>query len=239
MTTELHALYLEVRERAKYRMETFPLAFFQDAATRFGDDAAMTVIRQSEKVLGWAFSLTLGGECHNLYIGLDYANNAESDVYFNLHYFDLKRAFAAGGSRIHLGQTSDEFKSRLGCSVQPLSFYVCAVNPLIHWGLRKFSRLAFPPVEPPKLLNVFRAESNAPVEHAARKSEKVSVDRALWICGLFRPKFLASIPWRGVTFAHNAGPWPPRFIRLLSSTQRYNSPRTFASTRTRSWRAAS
>lgn len=156
-TDSLHRLYLNVLARAKYRLETFPPDFFRELAITFGDDAAMTVIRRDNDTLGWAFSLTFGGECHNLYIGLDYARNAEADVYFNLHFFDLDRAFRRGITRVHLGQTSDDFKSRLGCSAQPLSFYVRAANPLMHWGLRKFSKLVFPPVAAPTPLNVFRA----------------------------------------------------------------------------------
>jgi predicted N-acyltransferase len=157
LTDELHQLYLAVLGRAKYRLETFPPEFFRELAIAFGDDAAMTVIRRDGDTLGWAFSLTFGGECHNLYIGLDYARNAEADVYFNLHFFDLDRAFRRGTTRVHLGQTSDDFKSRLGCSAQPLSFYVRAANPLFHWGLRKFSKLVFPPVAKPTPSNVFRS----------------------------------------------------------------------------------
>jgi predicted N-acyltransferase len=156
-TDQLHQLYLNVLGRAKYRLETFDPEFFRQLALEFGDDAAMTIVRQGGEVLGWAFSLTAGGECHNLYIGLDYARNADADVYFNLHFLDLDRAFRGGCTRVHLGQTSDDFKSRLGCVAEPLSFYVRAANPIMHMMLRKFARWVFPPVKQPTLLNVFRS----------------------------------------------------------------------------------
>jgi len=162
MSEDVYRLYQAVRDRAKYRMETFPLEFFHEVGRQFGDDAALTLIRRGDRVIGFAFSLTFGHESHNLYVGLDYLHNNEADVYFNLYYLDLDRAFRAGCTRVHLGQTSDDFKSRLGCSAEPLSFYVRAVNPVFHAGLKKLSRWVFPPVKRPRLLNVFRA-ADAPV----------------------------------------------------------------------------
>ena len=161
MSDSMHSLYLAVRNRAQYRMETFPPEFFRAIANEFGDDAALTILRRGERVLGWAFSLTAGGECHNLYVGLDYERNAQADVYFNLHFRDLDRALRRGCVRIHLGQTSDAFKSRLGCGATPLSFYVRATNPLVHAGLRRFAHVVFPPMAQPTLLNVFRSEPAA------------------------------------------------------------------------------
>src|SRR4051812_37035412 len=129
MTEPLHRLYLNVRDRAKYRMETFPRQFFHELGRRFGDDATMTIVRCGDDVIAWVFALTFGGECHNLYVGIDYARNGEIDGYFNLHYRELDRAFRSGVTCVHLGQTSDDFKSRLGCSAHPLCFFVRAVNP--------------------------------------------------------------------------------------------------------------
>ena len=53
----------------------------------------------------------------------------------------------SGVSTMHLGQTSDEFKSRLGSRQQPLCFCVRATNPILGVGLRAFSRWIFPPVQ--------------------------------------------------------------------------------------------
>ena len=151
-TDEVHALYLATRDHAEYRMETLPAEFFREVGRRFGDDASLTLLSLDGKVVGWTFGIVAGPEYHDLYIGIDYARNAEADVYFNLYYHDLDRVFRRGYTCVHLGQTSDEFKTRLGAEPRELWFYVRAVNSLMHAGLRRAARWVFPPVEhvPPR-----------------------------------------------------------------------------------------
>ena len=145
-TDAMHALYVAVRDHAQYRMETLPPEFFRETARRFGDDASLTICRLKDDIVGFTFGIKVGHEYHDLYIGLDYARIAEADVYFNLYYHDLDRIFRSGCTRVHLGQTSEEFKSRLGCEAFPRYFYVRAVSPLIHMGLRRAARWIFPAV---------------------------------------------------------------------------------------------
>jgi len=47
----------------------------------------------------------------------------------------LDQAFRRTCREIHLGQTSDEFKTRLGCEQQPLWFYARALGSVWHTGL--------------------------------------------------------------------------------------------------------
>jgi predicted N-acyltransferase len=145
-TDELHSLYLATRKRAEYRMETYPAEFFREVGRRFGEDASLTLLRINDCVVGWTFGIVVGSEYHDLYIGINYDRNAEADVYFNLYYHDLDRVLRRGCTCVHMGQTSDEFKTRLGCDARELSFYVRATSPLVHAGLRRAARWVFPPV---------------------------------------------------------------------------------------------
>ena len=162
----LHVLYRAVRDSADYRLETLPQAFFKVAARAFADDASLVVMRVNNEILGFLFGLASGGEYHNLYVGLDYARSGPAEVYFNLYTHDLDRAFRAGVTKIHIGQTSDAFKARLGAQGVPLFFFARAVSPLIQFGLRRFSKKVFPPVPSPIAHDVFRTEP------APRKSAK-------------------------------------------------------------------
>jgi hypothetical protein len=151
-TDEVHALYLATRDRAKYRLETLPVEFFREVGRRFGDAASLTLVWLDGKIVGWTFGIFSGEEYHDLYIGIDYARNADADVYFNLYYHDLDRVFRRGCTCVHMGQTSDEFKTRLGAEPRELWFFVRATNGLVHAGLRRAARWVFPPVEhlPPR-----------------------------------------------------------------------------------------
>lgn len=156
----LHALYRAVRDRAQYRMETLSLDFFRSAAHAFGSDASLVTMQIDQTVCGFLFGLTAGGEYHNLYVGLDYDKAKKAEVYFNLYTLDLDRAYREGAHRIHLGQTSDDFKARLGAEGKPLWFFVRATNPVIHAGLRRCARIAFPAVQRPIHHDVFRAPAS-------------------------------------------------------------------------------
>ena len=53
------------------------------------------------------------------YAGLDYRLNHEFDLYFNLMYTGLDRAFRKGVATINVGQTAAAFKARIGCDSAP------------------------------------------------------------------------------------------------------------------------
>jgi len=156
-TDEMHALYEAGYRKAEYRLEKVPPAFFRDLAESFGDAASMTLIRDAQgHIDGWCFALTLAGVCHALYGGAEEQPTFDAEIYFNVFYAELERAFRANVSSIRLGQTSDVFKTRLGCAAEPLCVYVKAVNPLIHRALKRFRHIAFPAIKPVEPLHVFR-----------------------------------------------------------------------------------
>jgi hypothetical protein len=93
-----------------------------------------------------------------LYAGLDYALNAELDLYFNLMYATLDRALHKGVSKIHVGQTAGVFKARLGCSSEPMYAFIKGHGPLMSWLVRRAAGLVLAemPATPPS--DIFRKE---------------------------------------------------------------------------------
>ncbi len=146
-TPEVHALYEHVWQRSEYRLERLPHSFFIEAAHALPDETSLTIIRRScGQPVGFTFSLARGERWHNLFSGIDYSVNGEGDLLFNLFYADLAAAFDRGCTHIHLGQTADAFKSRLGAHSQPLRFLVRARSSLVHAGLRLMAPTVFPTV---------------------------------------------------------------------------------------------
>ena len=151
---EAHQLYVAVQSRAEQKLELMPAAFFRELAHALGDEVLLT-----------SFAAPAG--CAPLrspspararittYIRADYELNNEGDLYFNLFYNDLDQAFRSGATSVHMGQTSDSFKSRLGSSTQPLHFFVRARAPWMNVALRVFAPLAFPAVRPVRPQDVF------------------------------------------------------------------------------------
>jgi predicted N-acyltransferase len=171
LTDDVHKLYLAVWENAKYRLEILPGEFFREVARRFGERASMTVFRRDQQIVGFVFAVSDGVVLHNLFSGINYELNAQADLYFNLCYQDIDYALRRGLTQIHLGQTSDEFKARIGCRQQPLWFRVRATNPVVHWALRALSKWVFPPVQRVPEHQVLKS----PAAKASRQPKRAAV----------------------------------------------------------------
>jgi hypothetical protein len=155
---ETHQLYVAVQRRADQKLELLPSAFFRQLAHALGDEVSLTLILRAGRVCAFTFAITRSGAHYNLYSGLDYALNGEGDLYFNLFYGDLDQAFRSGATSVHLGQTSDSFKSRLGSTAQPLHFFVRAQSTWLNAALRLLAPIIFPKTRPVRSQDVFTCE---------------------------------------------------------------------------------
>jgi hypothetical protein len=93
-----------------------------------------------------------------LFAGLDYQLNEELDLYFNLMYAGLDRALRKQVSTIHVGQSADAFKARIGCYSEPLYVLAKGLTPLMALLVRFAGNLLVvqKPVIPPS--DIFRKD---------------------------------------------------------------------------------
>ncbi len=157
---DTHRLYMAVRDRAGQKLELMPLSFFLGLAEELGEEALLTLIRRDQRICAFSFAIRRGGVHYNLYSGLDYTLNNKGDLYFNLFYHDLDHAFRAGATLVHLGQTSDAFKSRLGTTPRKLHFFARAPSPVLNLALRAFAPAVFPKVPAVETHDVFARQIN-------------------------------------------------------------------------------
>jgi len=158
-TDEVHALYLAVHARSRTKLEVLPASLFRELAQQFGNDASLTVIHQPSdgQVVAFTFALRdLQGGYHNLYSGLDYDLNPEADLYFNLFYHDLDYAFRHGAKLVYLGQTSDDFKARLGSTQRRVYCFTRATSNWLNVGFRRIAKRVFPAVYHAATHDVFK-----------------------------------------------------------------------------------
>jgi predicted N-acyltransferase len=155
-TDEVHRLYLDVVEHAEVTLEILPAEFFRQLAANCGDAVRLTAIFQGARIVAFSWGLLLGRSHQNLFVGFDYALNAEYDLYFNLMACDLDQALRQGVAEIQVGQTADVFKSRMGCHGRPRSVYVKGTRWFSARPLRLFSKLLMPPPPSPPLRGLFR-----------------------------------------------------------------------------------
>lgn len=155
-TEEVHLLYLAVLSRAGITFECLPAQFFRELAVQFTEDAAFTVVFQGERIVAFVCGIFNQDAYFNFFCGFDYHLNEATDLYFNLLYEDLDYALRQKVHSIHVGQTANEFKSRVGCYLEPRFFYVKSRNPALQFLVRAGSRYLFPPAPPITERNLFR-----------------------------------------------------------------------------------
>jgi predicted N-acyltransferase len=155
-TEDTYRLYLSVLEQAEVKLECLPAEFFRELARQFPEETAFTFIYQGERIVAFVCGVFHGDEYLNLFCGLDYGLNEEADLYFNLMFHDVDFALRSGVRSLHVGQTADEFKSRMGCHTRPRYFYVKVRAPLGASLLRAARPWLFPPVLPAPERNLFR-----------------------------------------------------------------------------------
>ncbi|MCE9554387.1 MAG: GNAT family N-acetyltransferase [Planctomycetes bacterium] len=148
-TPELHQLYVDVVSKAEHKLEILSHQFFVELVRKFGSQVSLTVVRQGERIVAYGWGLKTGDTYRNLFVGIDYTLNDESDVYFNLMMHDLDYGLRQGACPLLVGQTSDVFKSRLGCQAEPRFVYIKATAWWLHWSIRATKDWFFPPFAPP------------------------------------------------------------------------------------------
>jgi predicted N-acyltransferase len=155
-TDEVHRLYLAVTERAEVKLEILPAELFRQWAVRCGAAVRLTAVFQDQRIVAFAWGAHAGESYQNVFIGLDYALNHEYDLYFNLMACDLDAAMRSQAREIQVGQTADEFKSRLGCYSRPRHVYVKGTQWFSAQPVRFTQTLLMPEPPVPPARDLFR-----------------------------------------------------------------------------------
>jgi hypothetical protein len=141
------ALYLNVVAQAALTMQVASETFF--ATLSDFDQAKLLVarLRPTGEVVGINV-LLFGDTCmQNVYIGFDYELNKRCRIYFNLFEYSLRLALERNCKVATFGQTSYDFKARLGANPFPLTAYMKHRLWPIHHLLRSSRDKIFPKTE--------------------------------------------------------------------------------------------
>jgi predicted N-acyltransferase len=172
-TPELHRLYEAVVANSETRLEVLSHPFFLELVQQLPGQLALTVAYREEHPIGFTWELIDGPVYHFLFMGVDYSQSTETNLYFNLVYKAMDHAFQSGARVIHVGQTADGFKSLLGCSGNRRYIYGRGAGPMSSWILRQASGLLFPPRPDLAPHDVFKAVVAARSRKQLRASERL------------------------------------------------------------------
>ena len=157
-TAHVHDLYCQMATKAEAKLEILPIEFFRQLASRLEGNVELLIISKDSRIVAFGWCLHAGSSYHLLFAGLDYRLNKELDLYFNLMHAGLDRALRKQVSTIHVGQSADAFKARIGCYSEPLYVLAKGLTPLMALLVRFAGNLLVvqKPVIPPS--DIFRKD---------------------------------------------------------------------------------
>jgi hypothetical protein len=127
----LYQLYEQVYERSDFKLEKLPLAFFQQFP------ATISIFSAGDKLLGFTQTMLNEKEQIFLFGGLDYELNQQYHTYINMLLHVIRSGIEQGAERVNLGQTAEDVKTRLGCTLHRRFLYARHSNALISFLIRR------------------------------------------------------------------------------------------------------
>ena len=160
-TPAVHAMYCEMVARSDVKLELLPIEYFRQSKVRLSSEADLITLSKDSRIVAFGWGLHDGATYHMTYAGLDYRLNQEGDLYFNLMYAGLDRAFRKGVATINVGQTAAAFKARIGCDSAPRYAYAKGLGPMMSLFFRYGASLLVvrQSADPPA--NIFKSESTS------------------------------------------------------------------------------
>jgi len=131
-TGEHYALYLQVWERSKTRLEKLSQAFF----THLPEEFSLTSCRYKGLLVTWNITLHDANRLVFFFGGTNYEFNRRYMSYYNNLAGIIKEGIEEGYHEIELGQTAEIAKMRFGAEVIPKQMIASHRNPLARAGIR-------------------------------------------------------------------------------------------------------
>ncbi len=133
-TDEIHNLYLNVLKNSKYPLETLDKGFFQDF------ESEIYVFYKENKPVAFVQLKEINETLNFIFGGMDYQYRDEYDLYYNMLLFILKTGIERQCKIINFGQTAEQSKMRIGCTLQSKYMHIYSSNKIMDYILIKLIR---------------------------------------------------------------------------------------------------
>lgn len=145
----MHALYLQVHERAALRPFTLHAGYFSALARAAGPRLRCAgIFSGDDTLLGFICTLDDGMQALAYHIGFDRTTAKTCPLYLRLLHASIDDAIAMGARELSLGRTALEPKSRLGAKAQPTAVWVRHRQPMMNRLVQPLLALAHPDEAP-------------------------------------------------------------------------------------------
>jgi hypothetical protein len=145
----MHALYLQVHERAALRPFTLHAGYFTALARAAGERLRCTgIFGGDDTLLGFICTLDDGVQALAYHIGFDRAAAKTQPLYLRLLHASVGDAIAMGARELSFGRTALEPKSRLGATAQTTAVWVRHRQPMMNRLVQPLLALVHPDEAP-------------------------------------------------------------------------------------------
>jgi hypothetical protein len=129
-------------------------------AAALGPHFVCRVAQRDGQLLGFVTNVKDGDTAIGYYVGYEREANAHAPIYLALLQLTIEEAIAFGATRLSLGRTALEPKSKMGCKPEPL---FCAIRhrvSALNWVVSAITRTTEPDTPPER--NPFKTQGSAP-----------------------------------------------------------------------------
>lgn len=126
---DIYQLYLNIFDRAKFKLLQLPTTYFIDTKRIFNEQFFVRAIFYQGKIVAFSSGFFMHNktvEAH--YIGLNYKVNEELELYQNILYDFIEQAIGRNFVTVNLGRTAAEIKTTIGAKAHDLICYLQAQN---------------------------------------------------------------------------------------------------------------
>lgn len=156
---KMYALYESIFDKAKFRLIKLPKNYFSEVKKQFGTHFTINAFFYKNELIAFGTSFVLEDstlEAH--YIGFDYDQNKQFDLYQNLLYCAINEGIEHGCRCVNLGRTASEIKTTVGAKAQDLICYIKPQNTVSKLILKPFISFLQPAEWTPR--NPFKEEGS-------------------------------------------------------------------------------
>jgi predicted N-acyltransferase len=129
---ELYRLYLNVYDRARFRLERLTPEFLVRLGSEMPDAVRFFLWRHGGRIVAFSLCTIEGGTLYDEYLGLDYDVAYDLSLYMLTLRDVLQWAIENGFTRYCSTALSYEPKRRLRSALVPLDIYVAHTSPLLN-----------------------------------------------------------------------------------------------------------
>jgi len=156
----INELYTQVFQHAKFKLVHLSQNYFKDISLSHPNEFYIDAWFRGDEMLSFASGFCLPNEVEAHYIGFDYKENKEYDLYQTILYSYIERAILAKKSKVNLGRTASEIKTTVGAKAHELMCYIKPQNTVSKIIMKPFMQYLQPSEWIPR--HPFKGEEHHP-----------------------------------------------------------------------------